>query len=92
MRELKGVNEVHKSNTDYNSRVLRAMKFAQSTKTPDEFANCLSGAKTLENVSDRIEWEMPEELKNRQLDNTDPKPLVVAEIENGFKEEEEEER
>jgi len=93
MRDLPGTNQVHKANTDYHLGVVNAIKLAQSTKTPNEFGDCLSGAKKLENVTDRIEWEMPEELQNRAQEiSTDPVPLLVAEIENGDMEIEDEER
>lgn len=93
MRELEGVNQLHKANTDYHPGVVRAIKLAQSTKTPNEFGDCLSGAKKLENITDRIEWEMPKDLQNREQEvNTDPVPLVVSEVENGYEEREDEER
>ena len=93
MRDLPGTNQVHKADTDYHPEVLKAIKLAQATKTPDELGNCLSGAKTLENVIDRMKWEMPKESQNRAQELTkDPVPLVVDEVDNGYGEKEDEER
>ena len=92
MRELEGVNELHKPNTEYNPRVLRAIKFAHSVKTPKDFSDCLSGIKSLENLNDRMEWEMPEELRTNTQDvELKPKPLVVSEVRDGVEEERDDE-
>ncbi|MCI8620653.1 MAG: hypothetical protein HFJ50_02240 [Clostridia bacterium] len=93
MRELEGVNELHKANTAYNPRVLKAMKFAHSVKTPRDFIDCLAGMKGLENLNDRKEWEMPEELKNREINNDlDARQPVANEARNGLEERDDEER
>lgn len=95
MRNLPGTNQVHKANTDYHPGVVMAIRLAQATKTPDQLGSCLSGAKTLEDTTDRMEWEMPKELQNSPQEigiSTDPVPLVVDEVDNGYEEIEDEER
>lgn len=60
------INVVHKANTDYNSRVVFALKAAHAAKTTRDLIDIYSNVKTLQDVTERIEWEMPEELKNNK--------------------------
>lgn len=60
------VNVVHKANTDYNSRVVEALKAAHAAKTTRDLIDVYSKVKTLKDITDRIEWEMPEELKENK--------------------------
>lgn len=85
-------NVVYKSDNDHNPRVLKAMQIERSVKNPRDFIDCLAGGKTLRNINDRVEWQMPEEEQEIILANGDPEPLVVSRIESVYKEMEEDER
>lgn len=85
-------NLVHKSDNDYNQKVVKTKKLAENLKNPRDFIDCLAGGKTLRNVNDRVEWQMPEEEQEIVLANGDPEPLVVSRIESVYKEMEEDER
>lgn len=47
MRELEGVNELHKSNTDYNPHVVESMKSAARAKNPKAYMDYLGGTKRM---------------------------------------------
>ena len=47
MRELEGVNELHKSNTDYNPNVVESMKSAARAKNPRAYIDYLGGTKRM---------------------------------------------
>ncbi len=84
MRE--GENMVYKSDNDHNPTVLKTLKAAKRAKDERCYSNYLAG-KTWEQLEDRIEWEMPHELKyieetNREIHDTDPTPLFVDERED----------
>lgn len=72
------INVVHKANTDYNSRVVSALKSAHAAKTTRDLIDIYSNAKTVQDVTERIEWEMPEELKNNKTSGTE-KPQKTKE-------------
>lgn len=50
MRELEGVNELHKPNTDFNKNVVSAIEAATKAKETRDFIDILSQAKTLRDV------------------------------------------
>lgn len=84
MRE--GENLVYKSDNDHNQTVLKTIRAAKRAKDERVYSNYLAG-KTWKQIEDRIEWEMPQELKtvedtDREFHDTDPAPLAVDERED----------
>lgn len=59
MRDLPGVNVVHKSNNEYNPQVVAAVKDAKHVKNTRDYIDLLNGAKSKEDISESIIWEMP---------------------------------
>lgn len=61
MREVEGANQLHKSNTEFNTKIVECIDNAKRAKTLRDLIDIMSGSKHWDNVEDRIYWELPKE-------------------------------
>ena len=76
MRELEGVWELHKSDNDYNPKVVDTVKSAKRAKSPRDFIDIINGSKEWKNIEDHIEWEVTSEsisVKGNKRENAQTK-------------------
>lgn len=55
MREIEGVNELHKANNAYNKYVATAIQLAKQATTPRDLIDLISDAKTIEDLNREAE-------------------------------------
>ncbi|MDE5831318.1 MAG: hypothetical protein K2H53_07090 [Clostridia bacterium] len=66
MRELPGVNELHKSNTDYNKNVVHVIKAATQASNTRDFIDILGQSKKIEDVTRYTEDNIPELVEDEE--------------------------
>ena len=77
MRELPGVNELHKSNNEYNKDVALVIKMATQATNARELIDVLNGGKRLEDIARQSEQKIV--IKEEDMENLPKKKIIIRE-------------
>lgn len=86
MRELPGVNDLHKSNSDFNKDVASVIRMATQAPSARELINVLNGGKRLEDTDRQSEQKII--IREEDMEDQPKEKIIIKEDILGDEEEE----